>query len=143
MSDTAPTPNPLLKTLERLIGTWTVSDPTGKGEMNGQVRFEWMDGGFFMAQHVNLVHDGRPITGIEIIGYDSESNLLRSSYYGNSAEIFKYVWEIEGDTLTIWGGEKGSPARYIGKFSDDGNTNTGGWEWPGGGYESSMTRAKG
>ena len=140
MSDT---PNPLLKTLERLIGTWTVSDPTGKGEMNGQARFEWMDGGFFMAQHVNLVHDGRKITGIEIIGYDSESNLLRSSYYGNSAEIFKYVWEIEGDTLTIWGGEKGSPARYIGKFSDDGNTNTGGWEWPGGGYQSSMTRVKG
>lgn len=134
-------PNPMLNTLERLIGTWTVFDPTGQEEMKGQVRFEWMDGNFFMMQHVQLVHHGRAITGLEIIGYDADSDSLKSSYYGNTGEIFKYVWELEGDTLTIWGGEKGSPARYIGKFSDDGDTNVGGWEWPGGGYQSGMKRA--
>jgi hypothetical protein len=52
------------------------------------------------------------------------------------------VYELEGDTLTIWGGEKGSPAYYVGKFSADGNTMTGAWEWPGGGYESTATRVK-
>jgi hypothetical protein len=33
-----------------------------------------------------------------------------------------YVYEVERDTLTIWGGERGSPAYYKGRFSDDGNT---------------------
>jgi hypothetical protein len=52
-----------------------------------------------------------------------------------------YVYELEGDTLTIWGGEKGSPAYFKGKFSDDGDTQSGEWVYPGGGgYESTMTR---
>jgi hypothetical protein len=51
-----------------------------------------------------------------------------------------YVYELDGDTLTIWGGEKGSPAYYRGTFSEDGNSATGAWVYPGGGYESTMTR---
>jgi hypothetical protein len=54
-----------------------------------------------------------------------------------------YVYEIEGDTLTIWGGERGSPAYYTGQFSKDGNTLTGGWVYPGGGgYKAVSTRVK-
>jgi hypothetical protein len=34
---------------------------------------------------------------------------------------------MDGDTLTIWGGVKGSPAYYRGQFSADGNT-SGGWK---------------
>ena len=44
--------------------------------------------------------------------------------------------------LTIWAGEKDSPAYYKGRFSADGNTATGAWVYPGGGYESTMTRVK-
>lgn len=44
-----------------------------------------------------------------------------------------------GDTLTIWGGEKGSPAYYRGTI--DGDTVTGAWVYPGGGgYDSLMER---
>jgi len=54
-----------------------------------------------------------------------------------------YVYEIEGDTLIIWGGEKGSPAYYKGEFSKDGNIITGGWTYPGGGgYKATSTRVK-
>ena len=61
--------------------------------------------------------------------YDAEGNTL------------DYVYEIEGDTLTIWGGEKGSPAFFRGEFTDDGRTNVGAWIYPGGGgYQSTMTR---
>ncbi|MEW6731524.1 MAG: hypothetical protein AB1489_09340 [Acidobacteriota bacterium] len=45
------------------------------------------------------------------------------------------IWKISGTV-------QGSPAYYRGKFSDDGSTLTGGWVWPGGGYESTMTRIK-
>jgi hypothetical protein len=40
-----PVPNPDLKSLDRLIGTWTVS-----GEAEGTVTYEWAEGGFFLLQ---------------------------------------------------------------------------------------------
>jgi hypothetical protein len=132
-------PHPALRQLDRLLGQWRV---TGD-DMSGQVTFTWMEGGFFLQQHVDLVHDGRPIYGIEIIGYEPASGTLRSHYFGNRAELFEYTWEIEGDTLTIWGGEPGSDFHYSGQFSADGTTNAGRWVWPGGGYASTMTRSTG
>ena len=45
-----PRPNPDLRNLgERLVGTWEVS-----GGAQGRVTFEWMEGGFFLIQHVDL-----------------------------------------------------------------------------------------
>ena len=52
-----------------------------------------------------------------------------------------FAISVEGDTLTIWGGERGSPAYYRGTFSQDGNTLSGAWVYPGGGgYESTSKR---
>jgi hypothetical protein len=135
-------PNPDLKSLERLVGTWNVSGP----DIQGHVTFEWMEGGFFLLQHVNFVHGGNKIKGLEIIGHlqpfgAEPSPEIRSRYYDTMGSTFDYVYEVEGDTLTIWGGEKGSPAYYKGTFSADGNTNAGAWVYPGGGgYQSTMTR---
>lgn len=47
-----PTPNPDLRSLDRLVGTWQVS-----GEAQGTVTYEWMEGGFFLIQHVDLQHE--------------------------------------------------------------------------------------
>ena len=46
---------------------------------------------------------------------------------------------MDGDTLTIRGGDVGAPATFTGRFGDDGSSLTGRWEWPGGGYEAAMT----
>jgi len=135
-------PQPDLKSLDRLVGTWKVSGP----DIHGHVTFEWMEGGFFLMQHVDFVHGGNKIKGLEIIGHlqpfgAEPSQEIRSRYYDTLGSTFDYVYELEGDTLIIWGGEKGSPAYYKGTFSADGNTNSGGWVYPGGGgYESTMTR---
>ena len=64
----APEPNPDLESLDRLVGTWEMS-----GEVQGQVTFEWMEGGFFLIQHVDLEQYGQKIKGIEIIGHDGNS----------------------------------------------------------------------
>lgn len=140
----APTPDPALKRLgNALVGTWNMS-----GGVTGQIRYEWMEGGFFLIQHVDLDHDGHKNKGMEVIGRlqgfgaTEPSEDIKSRYYGSMGETFDYVYELDGDTLTIWGGEKGSPAYYRGKISDDGNTLTGAWVWPGGGYESIATRVK-
>jgi hypothetical protein len=105
-----------------------------------------MEGGFFLLQHVDFVHGGRKIKGLEVIGHlqpfgEQPSPEIRSRFYDSSGGTFDYVYEVEGDTLTIWGGESGSPAYYKGTFSADGNTNAGAWVYPGGGgYASTMTR---
>jgi len=140
-SQQSPKPSLDLTGLNRLVGTWKVS-----GGAQGQVRYEWREGGFFMVQYFDLEHGGRMIKGIEVIGHlqglgeESSKDIRTRVYSFLDGLTLDYVYELEGDTLTIWGGEKGSPAYYSGKFSDDGNTLTGGWVWPGGGYETTTTR---
>ncbi|HLF26835.1 MAG TPA: hypothetical protein VJG32_10905 [Anaerolineae bacterium] len=138
----ASTPNPDLKSLDRLVGTWKVS-----GGAQGQVTYEWLEGGFFLMQHFDLESGGHKIKGIEIIGHlqpfeGQPSEDIRTRIYDNMGNTFDYVYELDGDTLTIWGGEKGSPAYYKGTFSDGGNTLAGAWVIPGDGYESTATRVK-
>jgi hypothetical protein len=40
----SPKPNPALRSLDRLVGTWEKSDPSGT--VDGRIIFEWMEGGF-------------------------------------------------------------------------------------------------
>ena len=64
-----------------------------------------------------------------------------SRYYSGSGETLDYVYELEGDTLMIWFGGRGSPAYYQGTLSTDGNTLTGAWHYPGGGgYQANASR---
>ncbi len=138
-----PQPNLDLKSLgDRLVGTWEMS-----GGAQGRVTFEWMEGGFFLIQHVDLEQYGQRIKGIEIIGHErpfgaEPSEEIKSRFYSNMGDTLDYVYELEGDTLTIWGGERGSPAYAKSKFSEDGNTGSGEWVYPGGGgYQFTMTKA--
>jgi hypothetical protein len=134
-------PSNALKRLDRLAGTWRLS-----GDTHGHITYAWMPGGFFLLQHIDMDHAGHHVQGMEVIGHlrpfgAEPSPDIHSRYYGGEGETFDYVYEIEGDTLTIWGGERGSPAYYQGTFSPDGNTLSGAWHYPGGGgYETTATR---
>ncbi|MFG3711912.1 hypothetical protein [Micromonospora sp. NPDC047730] len=132
----ASTPHPALKTLEVLVGTWDVSGPGH----HGTVTYEWMPGGHFLVQRVHLVQDDHTTSGIEYIGYDPGSGTLKSHFFGSNGEILEYVYEVADRELTIWFGQPGSPARYRGTFDAEGTSATGAWAWPGGGYQSTMTR---
>ena len=127
-----------LESLDRLVGTWTISGPG----LDGTVRYEWMAGRGFLVQHVHLVNDGETTHGVEYIGLDRETGSLRSHYFGSDGEILEYTYDLTGDTLRIWFGGTDSPAKFTGTFSADGAHNSGAWEWPGGGYESNMTRVQ-
>lgn len=139
-----PRPSPALKRLDVLVGTWEVSGP----DIRGRVRYEWMEGGFFLIQHVDFEHGGRRIKGMEIIGQergfgaDEPAEEITSRWYDDTGNTFQYTYEVAGDTLTIWGGERGSPAYYRGTFNPERTVNSGVWVYPGGGgYDSTMTRA--
>ena len=139
----APKPNPDLKSLECLVGTWKVS-----GGAEGTTTYEWMEGNFFLIQHVDLEQYGQLVKGLEVIGHlqpfgEEPSEDIKSRFYDSMGNTLDYTYELEGDTLMIWGGEKGSPAYYKGTFSEDSNVCSGDWVYPGGGgYTSTMTRMK-
>src|SRR5947199_9432472 len=64
----APTRNPGLKALEKLVGTWKVS-----GETKGQLVYEWLEGGFFFIARGDTEQGGKRTKHIEIRGYDHEA----------------------------------------------------------------------
>lgn len=139
-------PDAELKRLDKLVGTWELS-----GAAAGTNTYEWLDGGFFLLQHVNMQQGEHEIKGLEVIGRllpfgaEKPSEDIKSRFYGDQGETFDYVYEIseDGKTLTIWGGEKGSPAFYRGTFNEDDTVNSGAWVFPGGGgYDSTMTKIK-
>ena len=129
-------PHQALRQLDALVGEWEVSGPF----LNGSVRFEWMDGGFFLIQQVDCRTSDRAIKGIEYIGFDEETQTLRSHYMDVHGSNFAYTWEVDGDDVRIWFGGKGSDNFFEGRFADDGASYSGSWRWPGGGYDVRLTR---
>ncbi|MDO3703270.1 hypothetical protein Q3W71_16475 [Micromonospora sp. C28SCA-DRY-2] len=127
-----------LRSLAVLVGTWRVSGWDG-GEP-GRVTYRWMEGGRFLIQEVDLGDDGDGTKGVEYIGFDTDTGTLRSHFFGQSGEILEYTYEVAGNRLTIWFGDRSSPARFEGTFNDDFTVNTGRWVWPGGGYASTMVK---
>lgn len=138
-----PIPNPDLKSLERLVGTWKVS-----GGIEGENTFEWTEGGFFLIQRFDFKRDGHPIRGIEIIGHEHlfggepSAEIKTRVYSFIDGLTLDYVYEMNGDELTIWMEKKGSSGYMTGRFSDDGNSLNIEWIYPGGGYKASAVRVK-
>jgi hypothetical protein len=127
-----------LKALGRLVGTWELS-----GDVGGTVTYEWMEGGFFLIQHIDL---GPEAKGMEVIGHErglgaEPSADIKSRFYSGSGDTLDYTYELKEDTLTIWFGDRGSPAYFEGTLSEDDSTLTGAWHYPGGGgYQAISTR---
>ena len=128
MSTPAPGPDPDLHTLQPVLGTWDVM-----GDATGRTRYEWLEGNFFLAQHFDLVHNGRTIRGTEIIGHlypfagRPSPDIYARVYSCSDGMTLDYVYELDGDTLTIWAGHRGSPSFYRGTFSADGIRMIGAW----------------
>ncbi|MFE2770736.1 alpha/beta fold hydrolase [Microbacterium resistens] len=136
-----PAPSADVAALDRLVGEWTVT-----GGAEGVVRYECMAGRHFLLQHVELEQFGERVVGLEVIGHlrpfgEPAGTDVVSRFYDSQGNTLDYTYELEGDTLTIWGGPKGSPAYFRGEFGDDDTVMDGAWVYPGGGgYASTMTR---
>lgn len=134
-------PSDAMRALDRLVGTWQLS-----GDTTGKATYEWMEGGFFLLQHLDMTVFGHRVQALEVIGHrrpfgQEPSADIHSQVYDTEGNTLDYVYELEGDTLTIWGGQKGSTSYFKGKFIDA-DTNEGEWFYPGGGYKSTMKRVQ-
>lgn len=146
-----PKPDPALKLLDRFVGTWIMKGRTVGSEVDnvtGRTTFEWLPGGFFLQQRIELDFAGYEIRGLEVIGYDPAAGTFPSTVYPSMfGTPVPYRWEINGDELTITTDILG--ATFHGKWSKDGKIFSGGWrpnpgrEGPGNTpYDISGTRAK-
>jgi hypothetical protein len=135
-----PEPDRAMRELDRLVGTWHIS-----GEASGTTSYRWLEGGFFLVQEGELDVFGHHNHFTEIIGRlrpfgGAPSADIMSRVYTAEGDTLDYVYELDGETLTIWGGQRGSDSNYTATFSADNNTLTGAWSWPGGGYKTISTR---
>jgi uncharacterized protein DUF1579 len=125
-----PGPDPALKHLERFVGTWEVHGRTLDSEednVSGRLTFEWLPGGFFLQQRVQLDFMGMDVRGLEVIGYDPSSGRFPSTVFSNMVGVpIPYEYDIQEDHLTIRT-ELAGGATYTGTFSEDGTTMSGGW----------------
>jgi hypothetical protein len=133
-------PDSGVRALDRLVGTWRIS-----GDAIGTVTYRWLEGGFFLVQEGELDLFGHHNRFTEVIGRErpfggEPSADIRSRVYTAEGDTLDYVYELDGDTLTIWGGHRDSESSYTASFSADGDTISGAWSWPGGGYETISTR---
>ena len=113
-------PNPALKNLDRLVGTWAIS-----GEAHGYVSFNWMEGGFFMVQDIDLIGT----KGIEFIGYEKDSGTLKSHYFDNKGQVLECSYDVSKTEYTVSVDMSVLKGNFCGKFGNQGNTITGRWEW--------------
>lgn len=133
------TPHPELRKLQPIIGRWRIEGP----EVKGEVAYEWMEGEFFLVQRYDLVNYGNRHKGIEYSGWDDETRTVRSRLMGTDGSRFTYTYDLDGNVLYYWFGEKDSPMFSRGVISGDGRHVEGRWTLPGapgGGYDWRLTR---
>jgi hypothetical protein len=121
-------PHSALKSLEKLIGRWKVS-----GEAYGEVTFNWMEGGFFMVQDIDLIG----AKGIEFIGYDEKEGILKSHYFDDRGNILECTYMISETEHIVTIDTPGIKGEFNGKFCDNGKIIYGNWKWVKDGKEMS------
>jgi hypothetical protein len=128
----SPKPDPALKRLDRLVGRWTMKGHmlnSDEENILGEATFQWLEGGFFMQQDVEIDFAGMfRIKSRELIGYDAETETFASKVYSNMSPLpLPYKWDLQGDTLTISVSYGPLDASFQGTFGKDGRSFSGGW----------------
>ena len=104
MADLSTAPRPpdiAVQALDRLAGTWQIS-----GDATGTVTYRWLPGGFFLLQEGELELFGHKNAFTEIIGrhrpFGGEPSAeIHSRAYTSEGDTLDYIYELDGDTLTI------------------------------------------
>lgn len=127
-----PQPDPALKRLDRLVGTWSMKGHLVGSDVEniiGLARFQWLEGGFFLQQDVEIDFAGMfKVISRELIGYDPESKAFASHVFSNMSPLaLPYKWDVQGNTLKISVSYGALDATFEGKFSRDGKSFSGGW----------------
>jgi hypothetical protein len=127
-----PQPDPALRELDFLVGRWSMRGHlVGSSEENivGAATFEWLAGGFFLRQLVELDFAGMyEIESEELIRYDPETGRFPSYVFSNlSPEPLPYEYEVKDGSIKITVSHGILDATFTGEVGEDGDSFSGGW----------------
>jgi len=126
-----PTPDPSLKALDKFVGKWHMSGHLVNSDeetIKGEVEFGWLPGNFFFTQHFHLDFNGLKIESTEFVGFDPETNGLKSAVYSNLSPVpLPYFWKVDGNKLEIKVNYGPMDSTFHGELSEDGQTFSGSW----------------
>ncbi len=115
-----------------LVGTWSMKGHligSDVENISGRTTFQWLDGGFFMQQDVEIDFAGIvKIKSRELIGYDADTKAFSSFVYSNLSPVpLPYKWDLRDETLTISVSYGPLDATFNGTFSKNSESFSGGW----------------
>jgi hypothetical protein len=121
-----PPPDPQLKRLEPLVGTWRSDEHTRESVLGPGVpvtsveSFHWLDGGYFLVSTYETVFGDEPAQiGVNYWGYDSEATRFQIIFFSNNGPFSEegniYRGEVAEGKLTFEG-----PARFQYELDDEG-----------------------
>ena len=129
------TQEPMLRGLDRFVGEWTMTaGPPGGPPWPGaaRVRFEWIEGGAFLAERWSLdaagLPAGTPTSGTSIIGCDAAHGTYVQVYTDNRGVCRVYLMGLRDGEWTLHRAAPPFAQRFTGTFSADGRTIAGRWE---------------
>jgi hypothetical protein len=114
-----------LSKLEVLIGEWRAHVPGM--EANARITFEWLEGGGFVIQRSTIDKPEFP-NGVMVIGATGPGGGLQQHYFDSRGVHRVYDMALDHGEWTLFREGPDWPQRYVGQFSDDGNTIAGRWE---------------
>lgn len=126
------TPHSAMEQLRPLVGRWK----TEGGAPSLSTYRMGLGGHYFIQEFETTTPRGRTLSGVEYVTWDEDTQTLRSHLMADDGSNFTYTHQVDEDgTCWTWFGDKGSDNFFKGKLSADGNTLTGRWQWPGGGFD--------
>ena len=122
-------PDSTLKPLDVLVGEWDIeiASPLVPGLVRGSVVFEWLKGGGFLVERWDVANPDFP-DGIALIGYDESTGNFQQHYFDTRGVSRIYDVSLSDGVLTLSREDPDFAQRYVGTFSDEGNTISGYWE---------------
>jgi hypothetical protein len=126
----APPPDPELKRLEPLLGTWETEGHTqdsvfGPGvPVTSTETFRWLDGGYFLVQDYETTFGGEPTQrGVNYLGYNAQAGRFQIIFFSNNGPFTeggnRYEGQVADGQLTFVG-----PARFQYQLDEEGKIKT-------------------
>jgi hypothetical protein len=123
-------PAPEMEPLTPLVGEWNVE--TSLGDVRARTTFEWTLDGRFLVQRSEIELAEAP-DALSVIASDAEHGGFTQHYFDSRGVVRVYAMTFEGGVWTLLRERPdftplNFSQRYVGEFSDDGDTITGRWE---------------
>ena len=125
--------NAALQNLSVFIGEWELeitsisSYPAPSTVERGHASFEWLEGGAFLIQRLEIAAPDFP-RSTAIIAPDDAAETYGMLYFDSRGVSRIYKMTFSGGIWTLWRDFPGFAQRFHGTFSDDGNFILARWE---------------